>query len=205
MVCSGAQIGWFWLLREFFGVICVFYWGAGFSVGSPILSFLLQNLKVPVPEEISLELGRVGMKGRGWVNSLINDFIEVIYEGGGCSQRNNWWILCLPDRRRPELLPEELHRQFIQTMQDKVCPEVQRNLEDFRYQKLSVEFPFHSYLSSVSVPAQANLREIKFLLDWIGIYQEYTLWPILKSNHQILELGSFIPGSCVRKCQSIFS
>ncbi|KAF2979944.1 hypothetical protein EK904_011969, partial [Melospiza melodia maxima] len=50
------------------------------------------NLKVPVPEEISLEL----------------------------------------DRRRPELLPEELHRQFIQTMQDKVCPEVQRNLEDFR-------------------------------------------------------------------------
>uniref|UniRef100_A0A8D2PJR8 Rho guanine nucleotide exchange factor 12 n=1 Tax=Zosterops lateralis melanops TaxID=1220523 RepID=A0A8D2PJR8_ZOSLA len=57
------------------------------------------NLKVPVPDEISLEL----------------------------------------DRRRPELLPEELHRQFIQTMQDKVCPEVQRNLEDFRYQKLSVE------------------------------------------------------------------
>ncbi|NXY38123.1 ARHGC factor, partial [Pomatorhinus ruficollis] len=56
------------------------------------------NLKVPVPDEISLEL----------------------------------------DRRRPELLPEELHRQFIQTMQDKVCPEVQRNLEDFRYQKLSL-------------------------------------------------------------------
>uniref|UniRef100_A0A8D2QRY4 Rho guanine nucleotide exchange factor 12 n=1 Tax=Zosterops lateralis melanops TaxID=1220523 RepID=A0A8D2QRY4_ZOSLA len=59
------------------------------------------NLKVPVPDEISLELGR--------------------------------------ELRRPELLPEELHRQFIQTMQDKVCPEVQRNLEDFRYQKLSVE------------------------------------------------------------------
>ncbi|XP_058674925.1 rho guanine nucleotide exchange factor 12 isoform X1 [Ammospiza caudacuta] len=53
------------------------------------------NLKVPVPEEISLEL----------------------------------------DRRRPELLPEELHRQFIQTMQDKVCPEVQRNLEDFRQKR----------------------------------------------------------------------
>ncbi|NWY43481.1 ARHGC factor, partial [Sylvia atricapilla] len=64
------------------------------------------NLKVPVPDEISLEL----------------------------------------DRRRPELLPEELHRQFIQTMQDKVCPEVQRNLEDFRYQKLSVELPFNSHL-----------------------------------------------------------
>ncbi|XP_072740925.1 rho guanine nucleotide exchange factor 12 isoform X3 [Ciconia boyciana] len=53
------------------------------------------NLKVPVPDEISLEL----------------------------------------DRRRPELLPEELHRQFIQTMQDKVCPEVQRNLEDFRQKR----------------------------------------------------------------------
>ncbi|NXR37015.1 ARHGC factor, partial [Zosterops hypoxanthus] len=64
------------------------------------------NLKVPVPDEISLEL----------------------------------------DRRRPELLPEELHRQFIQTMQDKVCPEVQRNLEDFRYQKLSVDV-FSQYIS----------------------------------------------------------
>ncbi|KAM6190931.1 rho guanine nucleotide exchange factor 12 isoform 1-T1 [Sarcoramphus papa] len=53
------------------------------------------NLKVPVPDEISLEL----------------------------------------DRRRPELLPEELHRQFIQTMQDKVGPEVQRNLEDFRQKR----------------------------------------------------------------------
>ncbi|KAM6115704.1 rho guanine nucleotide exchange factor 12 isoform 3-T3 [Phoenicopterus ruber ruber] len=53
------------------------------------------NLKVPVPDEISLEL----------------------------------------DRRRPELLPEELHRQFVQTMQDKVCPEVQRNLEDFRQKR----------------------------------------------------------------------
>ncbi|NXJ90000.1 ARHGC factor, partial [Corythaixoides concolor] len=53
------------------------------------------NLKVPVPDEISLEL----------------------------------------DRRRPELLPEELHRQFIQTMQDKVYPEVQRNLEDFRQKR----------------------------------------------------------------------
>ncbi|KAM9255809.1 rho guanine nucleotide exchange factor 12 isoform 3-T3 [Cariama cristata] len=53
------------------------------------------NLKVPVPDEISLEL----------------------------------------ERRRPELLPEELHRQFIQAMQDKVCPEVQRNLEDFRQKR----------------------------------------------------------------------
>ncbi|XP_010143357.1 PREDICTED: rho guanine nucleotide exchange factor 12 [Buceros rhinoceros silvestris] len=53
------------------------------------------NLKVPVPDEISLEL----------------------------------------DRRRPELLPEELHRQFIQTMQDRVCPEVQKNLEDFRQKR----------------------------------------------------------------------
>lgn len=73
-----AQVLKFWILREFPGVICVFCWGAGFSVGSPILSFLLQNLKVPVPEEISLELGRVGVEGRGWVNSG-SDFIEVIF------------------------------------------------------------------------------------------------------------------------------
>uniref|UniRef100_A0A8B9T0Q1 Rho guanine nucleotide exchange factor 12 n=1 Tax=Anas platyrhynchos TaxID=8839 RepID=A0A8B9T0Q1_ANAPL len=53
------------------------------------------NLKVPVPDEISVDL----------------------------------------DKRRPELIPEELHRHYIQTMQDKVCPEVQRNLEDFRQKR----------------------------------------------------------------------
>uniref|UniRef100_A0A8B9PFH1 Rho guanine nucleotide exchange factor 12 n=1 Tax=Apteryx owenii TaxID=8824 RepID=A0A8B9PFH1_APTOW len=53
------------------------------------------NLKVPVPDEISVDL----------------------------------------DKRRPELIPEELHRHYIQTMQDKVCPEVQRHLEDFRQKR----------------------------------------------------------------------
>lgn len=37
------------------------------------------------------------------------------------------------EKRRPELIPEELHRHYIQTMQDKVYPDVQRHLEDFRY------------------------------------------------------------------------
>lgn len=40
-------------------VICKHYWGGVCCVCSPSLSFLLQNLKVQVPDEISLELGRV--------------------------------------------------------------------------------------------------------------------------------------------------
>ncbi|XP_027029769.2 rho guanine nucleotide exchange factor 12 isoform X2 [Tachysurus fulvidraco] len=36
------------------------------------------------------------------------------------------------DRRRPELIPEELHRQYVQTMQDTLLPEVNKILEDFR-------------------------------------------------------------------------
>lgn len=38
---------------------CVFYWGGVCCVCSPSFSFPSQNLKVPVPDEISLELGRV--------------------------------------------------------------------------------------------------------------------------------------------------
>ncbi|XP_060743834.1 rho guanine nucleotide exchange factor 12 isoform X2 [Tachysurus vachellii] len=36
------------------------------------------------------------------------------------------------ERRRPELIPEELHRQYVQTMQDTLLPEVNKILEDFR-------------------------------------------------------------------------
>nr|XP_044607602.1 rho guanine nucleotide exchange factor 12 isoform X3 [Equus asinus] len=39
------------------------------------------------------------------------------------------------DKRRPELIPEDLHRHYIQTMQEKVHPEVQRHLEDFRQKR----------------------------------------------------------------------
>ncbi|XP_061448356.1 rho guanine nucleotide exchange factor 12 isoform X2 [Rhineura floridana] len=53
------------------------------------------NLKVPVPDEISVDL----------------------------------------EKRRLDLIPEELHRHYIQTMQDKVFPEVQRHLEDFRQKR----------------------------------------------------------------------
>ncbi|XP_062873206.1 rho guanine nucleotide exchange factor 12 isoform X2 [Trichomycterus rosablanca] len=41
------------------------------------------------------------------------------------------------ERRRPELIPEELHRQYVQTMQETLLPEIQRILEDFR-QKCSM-------------------------------------------------------------------
>ncbi|XP_042327797.1 rho guanine nucleotide exchange factor 12 isoform X2 [Sceloporus undulatus] len=53
------------------------------------------NLKVPVPDEISVDL----------------------------------------EKRRLDLIPEELHRHYIQTMQDKVLPEVHRHLEDFRQKR----------------------------------------------------------------------
>uniref|UniRef100_A0A8D0H3M1 Rho guanine nucleotide exchange factor 12 n=1 Tax=Sphenodon punctatus TaxID=8508 RepID=A0A8D0H3M1_SPHPU len=53
------------------------------------------NLKVSVPEDISIDL----------------------------------------EKRRPELIPEELHRHYIQAMQERVYPEVQKNLEDFRQKR----------------------------------------------------------------------
>nr|KAF6436915.1 Rho guanine nucleotide exchange factor 12 [Molossus molossus] len=39
------------------------------------------------------------------------------------------------EKRRPELIPEELHRHYIQTMQETVHPEIQRHLEDFRQKR----------------------------------------------------------------------
>ncbi|XP_056650194.1 rho guanine nucleotide exchange factor 12 isoform X3 [Monodelphis domestica] len=39
------------------------------------------------------------------------------------------------EKRRPELIPEDLHRHYVQTMQDKVYPEVQKHLEDFRQKR----------------------------------------------------------------------
>ncbi|KAH0623302.1 hypothetical protein JD844_031479 [Phrynosoma platyrhinos] len=57
------------------------------------------NLKVSVPDEISVDL----------------------------------------EKRRLDLIPEELHRHYIQTMQDKVLPEVHRHLEDFRLTSQPIE------------------------------------------------------------------
>ncbi|KAM4702657.1 rho guanine nucleotide exchange factor 12 isoform 2-T2 [Rhinophrynus dorsalis] len=39
------------------------------------------------------------------------------------------------DKRRPEFIPEEQHRQYIQTMQDRLYPDVQKHLEDFRQKR----------------------------------------------------------------------
>ncbi|XP_075696212.1 rho guanine nucleotide exchange factor 12 isoform X3 [Rhinoderma darwinii] len=39
------------------------------------------------------------------------------------------------EKRRPELIPEDLLRQYVHTMQDKMCPEVQKLLEDFRQKR----------------------------------------------------------------------
>ncbi|KAM4566132.1 rho guanine nucleotide exchange factor 12 isoform 1-T1 [Odontesthes bonariensis] len=39
------------------------------------------------------------------------------------------------DRRRTELIPEEIHRQHVQTLQDSLLFEIQKNLEDFRQKR----------------------------------------------------------------------
>ncbi|KAJ8368212.1 hypothetical protein SKAU_G00082400 [Synaphobranchus kaupii] len=39
------------------------------------------------------------------------------------------------ERRRPELIPEELHRQYVQLLQDVLLMDVQKNLEDFRQKR----------------------------------------------------------------------
>ncbi|KAJ8347569.1 hypothetical protein SKAU_G00261580 [Synaphobranchus kaupii] len=39
------------------------------------------------------------------------------------------------ERRRPELIPEELHRQYVQVLQDSLVPDIQKNLEDFRQKR----------------------------------------------------------------------
>ncbi|XP_045080063.1 rho guanine nucleotide exchange factor 12 isoform X2 [Coregonus clupeaformis] len=39
------------------------------------------------------------------------------------------------ERRRPELIPEELHRPYTQLLQDTLLPDIQRNLEDFRQKR----------------------------------------------------------------------
>ncbi|KAF7668975.1 hypothetical protein LDENG_00271680 [Lucifuga dentata] len=39
------------------------------------------------------------------------------------------------DRRRTELIPEEIHRQHVQTLQDSLLLDIQKNLEDFRQKR----------------------------------------------------------------------
>ncbi|KAK0152584.1 Rho guanine nucleotide exchange factor 12 [Merluccius polli] len=41
----------------------------------------------------------------------------------------------MSDRRRTELIPEEINRQHVQTLQDSLLPDIQRNLEDFRHKR----------------------------------------------------------------------
>lgn len=42
-------------------------------------------------------------------------------------------ILCLcTEKRRLELIPEELCKQFTQVLQDTLLPDLHKNLEDFR-------------------------------------------------------------------------
>uniref|UniRef100_A0A667Y449 Rho guanine nucleotide exchange factor 12 n=1 Tax=Myripristis murdjan TaxID=586833 RepID=A0A667Y449_9TELE len=44
-------------------------------------------------------------------------------------------VYLFADRRRTELIPEEINRQHVQTLQDSLLPDIQRNLEDFRQKR----------------------------------------------------------------------
>uniref|UniRef100_A0A8C7TK61 Rho guanine nucleotide exchange factor (GEF) 12a n=1 Tax=Oncorhynchus mykiss TaxID=8022 RepID=A0A8C7TK61_ONCMY len=44
-------------------------------------------------------------------------------------------VVAVEDRRRTELIPEELNRQYVQMVQDTQLPDIQRNLEDFRQKR----------------------------------------------------------------------
>ncbi|XP_013860731.1 rho guanine nucleotide exchange factor 12 isoform X2 [Austrofundulus limnaeus] len=66
------------------------------------------NLKVPVPESVSSDL-----------MCLCVCVCVCVFE----------------DRRRMELIPEEINRQHVQTLQDSVIADIQKNLEDFRQKR----------------------------------------------------------------------
>ena len=57
--------------------------------------------------------------------------LKVIKKGGGESVSETC-TFAMSDRRRTELIPEELNRQHVQTLQDSLLPDIQRNLDDFR-------------------------------------------------------------------------
>uniref|UniRef100_A0A8D3CVN8 Rho guanine nucleotide exchange factor 12 n=1 Tax=Scophthalmus maximus TaxID=52904 RepID=A0A8D3CVN8_SCOMX len=44
-------------------------------------------------------------------------------------------VCACADRRRTELIPEEINRQHVQTLQDSLLPDIQKNLEDFRQKR----------------------------------------------------------------------
>ncbi|XP_073719350.1 rho guanine nucleotide exchange factor 12 isoform X2 [Misgurnus anguillicaudatus] len=71
------------------------------------------------------------------------------------------------ERRRLELIPEELHRQYIQTMQETLLPDVQRNLEDFR-QKRSMGL-------TLAEAELARLDSVRQLLERERVYAENIL------------------------------
>uniref|UniRef100_A0A8C2ZYR0 Rho guanine nucleotide exchange factor 12 n=1 Tax=Cyclopterus lumpus TaxID=8103 RepID=A0A8C2ZYR0_CYCLU len=47
----------------------------------------------------------------------------------------NVYVHAFADRRRTELIPEEINRQHVQTLQDSLLPDIQKNLEDFRQKR----------------------------------------------------------------------
>ncbi|XP_035389892.1 rho guanine nucleotide exchange factor 12 isoform X3 [Electrophorus electricus] len=85
-------------------------------VFSDVLSFFLERGAVS-------HVHRIGSRGRGSAHTAPEGNLKVAVPESISSEL---------ERRRPELIPEDLHRQYIQTIQDTLLPDVHRLLEDFR-------------------------------------------------------------------------
>uniref|UniRef100_A0A8C5BRE8 Rho guanine nucleotide exchange factor 12 n=1 Tax=Gadus morhua TaxID=8049 RepID=A0A8C5BRE8_GADMO len=72
------------------------------------------HLKVTVPETMATDLGEC--------ICIRDTFSET------CT-------FAMSDRRRTELIPEELNRQHVHTLQESLLPDIQRNLDDFRHKR----------------------------------------------------------------------
>lgn len=44
----------------------------------------------------------------------------------------NIFCVCVTEKRRLDLIPDSLCKQYIQTLQDALLPDLHKNLEDFR-------------------------------------------------------------------------
>uniref|UniRef100_A0A3Q1H0S3 Rho guanine nucleotide exchange factor 12-like n=1 Tax=Acanthochromis polyacanthus TaxID=80966 RepID=A0A3Q1H0S3_9TELE len=52
-----------------------------------------------------------------------------------CSAVDCVWFVCVSEKRRLELIPEELCKQYTQALQDTLLPDLHKNLEDFRQKR----------------------------------------------------------------------
>lgn len=47
------------------------------------------------------------------------------------------------ERKKQELISEDSHRQYVQQLQDSLLPDIQKNLEDFRWETIHIHTWLH--------------------------------------------------------------